>query len=85
MYTLANFFTASRRDVHHSFFDYAPIGKQKLFSEHPVCQRLFVNAFSIAFRVPCGDLGCSTQTLNDFAGRAFAGANSSLHIAIPEG
>ena len=29
-----------RRDVHRSFFDYAPIGKQKLFSEHPVCQRL---------------------------------------------
>jgi hypothetical protein len=26
-----------RRDVHHSFFDYAPIGKQKLFGEHPVC------------------------------------------------
>jgi hypothetical protein len=23
-----------------SFFDYAPIGKQKLFSEHPVRQRL---------------------------------------------
>jgi hypothetical protein len=29
-----------RRVVHRSFFDYAPIGKQKLFSEHPVCQRL---------------------------------------------
>jgi len=29
-----------RRDVHRSFFDYAAIGKQKLFSEHPVCQRL---------------------------------------------
>ena len=29
-----------RRDVHRSFFDYAAVGKQKLFSEHPVCQRL---------------------------------------------
>ena len=29
-----------RQDLHCSFFDYAPIGKQKLFSEHPVCQRL---------------------------------------------
>jgi hypothetical protein len=26
-----------RRGVHRSFFDYAPIGKQELFSEHPVC------------------------------------------------
>ena len=27
----------------------------------------------------------SSQTLNDFAGSAFAGTNSSLHIATPEG
>jgi hypothetical protein len=34
-----------KRDVHRSFFDYAPIGKQKLFSEHPVCQRLSSTPF----------------------------------------
>jgi hypothetical protein len=38
-----------RRDVHRYFFDYAPGGKQKLFSEHPVCQRLLSTAFVNGF------------------------------------
>jgi hypothetical protein len=38
------------RDVHRSFFDYASIGKQKLFSEHPVCQRLLSTLPALSLR-----------------------------------
>jgi hypothetical protein len=56
--------SVDRQDVHRSFFDYAPIGKQKLFSEHPVC-----NAFPDSNLQNrgcfCGRFGGSANLLDD--------------------
>jgi hypothetical protein len=43
------------RDV-HLFFGYAPIGKQKLFGEHFVCQRLLSDDFTVYDVLVCGEL-----------------------------
>jgi len=66
----------TRRDVHRSFFDYAPIGKRKLFREHPVCQRISVQAV-----LSCGKLNDGRLPDGEMAANLEERDLQAVHIA----